>query len=272
MLTGFTGSSDFPTTPWAYDRPHNGDLDVLVAKLCISGSCLSWSTFLGGSGGEQGLGASLDVSGNVVVTGLTISPNFPTTPGAYDESYNGGSDVFTTRLSESGSCLLWGTYVGGTGDEQGWDLSLDSSGNAVVTGVTWFSDLPATQGAYDTSFNGGSEAFVSKFELCPASDVREGEYKENDLYLEIVPNPVSGPATLSYRLDQGGPVSLLILDVSGRLVRNLFRGTYPYVHAGEFSLTWDELDDEGRRVPSGVYIARVDAPGRVTTGRVIVTR
>jgi hypothetical protein len=158
----FTDISDFPTTPGAYDQTFNGYLDVFVSKLSSSGSSLLWSTFLGGHDEEQGYGLVLDPSGNSVVTGSTWSSNFPTTPGAYDRSFNGWEDVFVSKLSSSGSSLMWSTFLGGNDEEQGYGLALDPSGNPVVTGSTQSSNFPTTPGAYDRSLNGEKDVFVSK--------------------------------------------------------------------------------------------------------------
>jgi hypothetical protein len=170
VVTGYAYSSDFPTTPGAYDESHNGSYDVFVAKLDASGSSLLWSTFLGGSLSDRGYALSLDPSGNPVVTGRTESSDFPTTPGAYDESYNGGDDVFMAKLNATGTSLLWSTFLGGSADDLGRALSLDPSGNAVVTGYTDSSDFPATSGAYDESYNGGyNDGFVAKLDATGTS-------------------------------------------------------------------------------------------------------
>ncbi|MFH1220090.1 MAG: SBBP repeat-containing protein [Candidatus Eisenbacteria bacterium] len=164
VVTGYTGSRGFPTTPGAYDGVYDGYGDVFVAKLSASGNALVWSTFLGGSRYDVGYGLVLDSSGNTVVTGWTISSDFLTTPGAFDTSYNGGTygDVFVAKISSSGSALLWSTFLGGSSDEHGNALVLDSSGNPVVAGVTYSSDFPTTPGGYDSTHNGGQDVFVVK--------------------------------------------------------------------------------------------------------------
>ena len=157
-----TESIDFPTTFGAYDTSHNGNSDVFITKLNSSGSVLLYSTFLGGMGYDEYSYIAVDGSGNAYVTGATNSSDFPTTSGAYDIGYNGGADVFLTKLNFSGSALLLSTFLGGTGNEGGYGIAVDGSGNAYVMGLTNSSDFPTTSGAYDISFNGGGDVFITK--------------------------------------------------------------------------------------------------------------
>ena len=125
---------------------------------------LAWSTYLGGSGDDVGYGIAVDAAGNAYVTGCTDSSNFPTTAGACDTTYNGGSsDVFVAKLNASGSGLVYSTYLGGSGhDDYGSGIAVDAAGNAYVTGYTYSSDFPTTAGALDRTYNGGGDVFVAK--------------------------------------------------------------------------------------------------------------
>jgi hypothetical protein len=163
-ITGLTNSSDFPTTPGAYDSTHNGGYygDVFVVKLSPSGTTLAYATFLGGSSDEWGEDIAVDTSGAAYVTGYTGSSNFPTTPGAYDTTFNSGFDAFVVKLNSSGTALAYATFLGGSSDEWGEDIAVDTSGAAYVTGYTMSSNFPTTPGAFDTTFNGYSDAFVAK--------------------------------------------------------------------------------------------------------------
>src|SRR5204863_14501 len=105
-VTGFTTSNDFPTTPGAFDRTHNGNTDAFVTKLNAAGTALVYSTYLGGSGDDQPGGIALDGSGQAYVTGVTTSPDFPTTPGAFDTTINSNSDAFATKLNAAGTALI----------------------------------------------------------------------------------------------------------------------------------------------------------------------
>ena len=162
-VIGYTGSSDFPVTHGAYDVTYNGNGDAFVIKLNSTGTDLLYSTFLGGSDEsfDSGKGITVDADGNVYVTGLTHSSDFPTTPGAYDTTHNGNSDVFVTKLNPTGTDLLYSTFLGGNSLDKGCGISIDEEGNAYVAGET-SRDFPTTYGAYDTSNNGWTDLFITK--------------------------------------------------------------------------------------------------------------
>jgi len=161
-VTGYTLSSNFPTTPGTFDTTYNGGYDVFVVKLNAAGSALAYATFLGGSNDDSGSGIAVDGSGAAYVTGQTRSSDFPTSPGAFDTNFNGGNDAFVVKLSAAGSALAYATFLGGSSDDQAWGIAVDGSGAAYVTGNTG-SDFPTTPGAFDTTYNGGNwDAFVVK--------------------------------------------------------------------------------------------------------------
>jgi Beta-propeller repeat len=162
-VTGYTTSFNFPTTSGAYDTSPSGLYDVFITRLNPSGNALLFSTFLGGGGNDQGNGIAIDGSGNAYITGRTTSINFPTTSGAYDMSFNGGtSDGFVTKLNSTGSALLYSTFLGGLDSDQGYGLAIDGNGNAYVTGETHYFNFPTTPGAYDTTYNGYYDVFITK--------------------------------------------------------------------------------------------------------------
>jgi Beta-propeller repeat len=98
-VTGDTLSANYPTTRGAFDRTFNGVRDAFVTKLNRSGSALAYSTFLGGTSGEEGIGIAVDTRGRAYVTGNTFSADYPTTRGAFDRTFNGGeTDAFVTKL------------------------------------------------------------------------------------------------------------------------------------------------------------------------------
>src|SRR5205085_12457688 len=106
------------------------------------------------------IGMTVDSTGNVYVVGQTTSPVFPTTAGAFRQSYIGGTtDVFVTKLEASGSTLGYSTFLGGSAREWGRSIAVDSDGNAYVTGFTESGDFPTTAGAFQRGFGGLADVF-----------------------------------------------------------------------------------------------------------------
>lgn len=159
-VTGGTSSADFSVTAGAYDTSYNG-YDAFIGRLSSDGSTLSYATYLGGSTTEFSRAVDVGPDGSATVIGSTYSDDFPTTPGAYDGTFNGGgtygTDVFAARLSPNGSTLRYGTYLGGTDDDEAYDVAVGPDGVATVVGDTLGSGFPTTPGAYDTSYNGGGQ-------------------------------------------------------------------------------------------------------------------
>jgi hypothetical protein len=155
VVTGYTASSDFPTTVGAYDRTHGGGVDVFVSKLSADGSSLVFSTFMGGGAHDIGYSVALDSEETVVASGRTLSIDFPATPGSYDPTPNGEEDGFVAKLSGDGGTLLWSTFVGGSAYDGAEAVAIDAANRPVVAGYTASSDFPATAGAHDPDWNGG---------------------------------------------------------------------------------------------------------------------
>jgi hypothetical protein len=160
LLTGYTGSTDFPFTAGAFDTTPSGLIDAFVAKLDPTGSSLLYSTYIGGGDNDTGRSITTDSAGNAFVAGYTISADFPVTAGAFDTTYNSG-DAFVAKLDLTGSSLLYSTYLGGGSSDGGYSIAVDSAGNAFVTGGTISADFPVTASAFDTTYNSG-DAFVVK--------------------------------------------------------------------------------------------------------------
>ena len=129
-VTGRTDSINFPVTPGAYNTTfQNQGYDTFIVKLTPSGDGLVFSTFLGHWGIEHGNDIVVDLNGDVYVTGLTDSASFPTTSGAHDRVSN-ASDAFVTKLAANGTALVYSTFLGGDGPEEGFSLAVD---RAVMT-------------------------------------------------------------------------------------------------------------------------------------------
>ena len=162
FLTGLTISSNFPKTPGAFDTTPNGDYDTYVVKMNPSGSGLIYATLIGGSEWEWGIGIEVDDDGYAYITGETLSPFFPTTTGAYDETHNGDYDGYVAKFSPLGNSLIYSTYIGGNAHDRVMAIELDTDGTAYLSGFTYSSNFPYTDGAYDTVFNGDSDSFLAK--------------------------------------------------------------------------------------------------------------
>jgi hypothetical protein len=164
-VTGRTFSSDFPLSSpyqtWKYDA------DAFVTKLDHTGTYLLYSTYIGGWDHDEGRAIVVDGSGCAYITGKTESTfnpvgPYPTTTGAYDESYNDQGDAFITKFSSSGTSLEFSTYFGGSGRDEGNGIAIDHNKNVYITGESWSNDLPTTNGAVDTTYNTWGDAFVTK--------------------------------------------------------------------------------------------------------------
>jgi len=167
-VTGRTNSDDFPTMN-AYQSSRSVDWDVFITKLNTFNNSLIYSTYLGGSGLDWGLGIAVDGSGNAYVTGYTQSNNFPTQSAYRGSLFGPNDDVFVTKLNATGSSLIYSTYLGGSdGNDRGFGIRVDHSGYAYVTGLTESSNFP-TQDAYQNNPGAGAgvagkmDVFVTKF-------------------------------------------------------------------------------------------------------------
>lgn len=169
-VTGVTNSSNFPTTAGAFQTAIGsiGVNDAFVTKLNTTGTApLVYSTYLGGTGSDTGRSIAVDSNGTSYITGITGSPNFPTTVSAVQSTLLGTTDAFITKLNPAGSSLVFSSYLGGSAIDQGRGIALDSSHNAYVVGLTASSNFPTTVGAFQTAIGsiGVNDAFVTKFQL-----------------------------------------------------------------------------------------------------------
>jgi hypothetical protein len=193
-VTGVTGSTEatFPDgdgfgTLGGPDKTSNGGSfrsDAFVAKIKADGTGLVYASFIGGNENESGNGIALDSQGNVYITGVTDSnqTTFPDGDGfgslsGADTSHNGNDDAFVVVLNAAGTAFVSASYIGGSNNEEGNGIAVDSAGNAYIAGVTDSNQATfPTGGGFgsitgpDTSYNGGDEdAFVAK--LCYAPDL-----------------------------------------------------------------------------------------------------
>ncbi|WP_420266361.1 SBBP repeat-containing protein, partial [Candidatus Magnetominusculus dajiuhuensis] len=180
-IAGITSATDFPVTTGAFQTTikYKGSFSVFVTKLNSTGTALLYSTYLGGSGGEAGIGIAIDPSGNAYVTGSTHSSDFPVTSDAYQNKMKGTlQNAFVTELNPYGSALVYSTYLGGSGNtvyafgDTPYAIAFDSYYNAYVTGATSSSDFPITTGVFQKTLKGTRNAFISKLQLQSTSTYR----------------------------------------------------------------------------------------------------
>lgn len=166
FATGWTRSTNFYTTTGAFDTQHdsNNVFDGFLLKLNAAGDMLVYSTFLGGVDEDKPTAMRVDGAGHAYIAGYTKSPDFPTTVGAFDTTINGANsyDGFVLKMNPQGSDLIYSTFLGGSSEDWGWDLAVDGSGVAYVTGETWSADFPTTTLAFDKALTGDQDAFVTQ--------------------------------------------------------------------------------------------------------------
>ena len=172
-LTGYTYSTDFPTVS-PFQGSNNGTLnvgygDAFVTKLDPAGTSVVYSTYLGGVGDDVGFGIAVDASGSAYVTGTTYGYyvwDFPVTGGAFQTVVSKNAPyshmAFVTKLAPDGATLSYSTFLGGDYDDYGYDIAVDGSGNAYITGKTWSVNFPTTPGAMQGTHEGAQDAFVTK--------------------------------------------------------------------------------------------------------------
>jgi hypothetical protein len=162
-FSGSTQSGSDIASSGAWDVTYAGNYDAFLVKFSSSGMRL-WGTYCGGGIYEDyGIALSIDLSGNVFLTGSTASSIDIASTGAWDTTYGGNMDVFLAKFSTAGS-RLWGTYYGGESLDESTSLSIDETGNIYLTGRTHSQSGMSTTGAWDSSYNGGNgDAFIANF-------------------------------------------------------------------------------------------------------------
>ena len=192
---------------------------------------LVWSTFLGGTGNDRANALAVDAQGAATVAGSTTSFDFPTTLGAFDPSFNGGAagDAFVTRLSPTGSSLVYSTFLGGTGlSASVGALALDAEGAATVAGATTSSDFPTTPGAFDRSYNGssspfGGDAFVTRLDMLPTGVTAFGRSSSGctgPLAITVTSMPQVGSASFALTCGNAPPSTSGLLALTGNAFAN----------------------------------------------------
>ena len=170
-----------------------------MTKLKADGSSLLYSTYVGGSGFDGGVGIAVG-TGSAYVVGTRHSGDFLTTAGTFDRSFNGRYDAFVTKLGADGSSLIYSTYLGGsgtrregTGRDSGAEIAVNGTGTAYATGFTNSRDFPTTRGVFDRTYNGRGDAFVAKLNS-EGSGLAYSTYLGGSEYERATASRSTGPA------------------------------------------------------------------------------
>jgi uncharacterized repeat protein (TIGR01451 family) len=172
---GTTGSANFPLAGSLKPGPIINDSDAFVTRFSASGASLDFSTCLGGAAADQGIAIAVDTTGSAYVTGLTFSSDFPTVS-APQPNLSLSTDAFVTKLSPAGAAIVYSTYLGGNGTDQGNGIAVDPQGNAYVIGNTASPDFP-TANAFQSTLK-GFDAFVTK--IGPNADLSIAQTESRD--------------------------------------------------------------------------------------------
>ncbi len=275
-VTGSTHSTDFPTTPGAFQTSLRdaavsflGGGDAFLARMNASGSALLSSTYFGGKAGEQPSAIAVDSSGAIFIAGATDSPDLPTTANALKSAIGSGvcggdgrgnpilcSDAFVARFDPSGSNLLYATYLGGTSVDAASAIAVDSEGYVYVGGTTYSADFPVTTEAFQPCARGGAypgNAFVAKFK--PGSRLAYSTFLGGS----------GGASGSAMAIDSVGAVYVTgaLYEVSAQIPN-----TNSYLPLNDFPPAPVPLTLFGATEPSGGFLTMIDPSRAAATSRI----
>jgi uncharacterized repeat protein (TIGR01451 family) len=197
-VTGFTFCTDFPTTTTAFQLSNHaaptGNPNAFVTKFNPAGSALVYSTYLGGSRGDEANGIAIGGAGNAYVTGYTDDADFPTANPvqANNNASNNnteGKNAFVTEMTPDGSGLVYSTYLGGSGNDTAYGIAVDSVGSSYVTGGASSTDFP-TANAFQARKNSPNlSAFVAKI-----------AFSADLIIHSLAPTVIASGSTLTYTI------------------------------------------------------------------------
>jgi len=248
-VTSSTLSGNFPVTPNAFQTTNNGEQDVVVLKLNSDLSALFWSTYIGSTATDVGLGIRVLDDGKVIVTGMAGSQNFPIGEGGFQPTWTGGeASAFVVKLSSNGQNLLNSTFFGTTGEDYSYFVDLDEQDNVHIYGQSQGgSDIEITPNAY--FFNEGSEQFLAGF----SQDLSQLKYSTvigkgpgNGFSFDFIPvaymvDKCNGIYFSGYRADSGLPTTADAIQTEGDFVFYLAKLT-PNAEALEFGTYYGEAN------------------------------
>ncbi len=269
---GWTGSTDFPTSTGAFQA--QGFADGFVAKLADDGQSLVFATYLGGTRSEEVRALAVGGDDSVFAVGFTNSSDFPTTAGAAQTVYGGGSpfldvgDAFVSRLSPDGQSLLASTVLGGAYDDIAEDVLLNDNGEPVVVGWTSSTDMPIPAGGYQPILGGLAALQSDGFVLGASADLQSVSFgtflggQLGEQLLAIDRDPASGDlAVAGWTLGADFPTTPNVVrpTSSGDIDATLTR-----MSADASSLTWSTY--LGGIEEDAAQAVRFDVDGSVWIG------
>jgi uncharacterized protein (TIGR03437 family) len=166
-ITGFTSSGNYPTQNPLQGAFGGGDSDAFITKLNAAGNGLVYSSYLGGSGADSGIGLAVDTGNSPIISGETTSANFPTSSAA-QATNQGQTEAFVTKYRNDGAAYTYSTYLGGVERDSSASLAIDSTGAVYIAGYTFSSNFPIRGSAFQDTYGGLQDAFVAKFSTAGA--------------------------------------------------------------------------------------------------------
>jgi hypothetical protein len=244
-IVGWTESSDFPTTPEAFDPTYNGHTDAFVCKLNKAGSDFMYCSYLGGTCWDWGEDIDLYDDLSAVVTGYTTTGDFPVTEDAFDTSHNGAADSFVSYVSPDGRDLPYSTFLGGDNIEYGTGIAVDSKLFTHTTGYTASLDFPTTP-----------DAFQREFAWNPGLETTDGYFvkfvRHWPISLEVTTPAngasVAGIVPIVAEVEADGEVAWVTFEIEGETGREILYTDYeaPYQYdwdsAAYQSYTFEQFD------------------------------
>lgn len=268
-VAGSTTSTDFPTTAGAPQRTLGAMYvkDAFVAKVSRDCTTLVWGTYLGGTAEDDAQGIALTADGGVAVVGTTSSTGFPTTAGAYRTSLAGGADAFCTLVNSTGTQWRYSTYLGSSGTDNGYGVVVQPSGCVVTGGLTDNTAFPTASRVQDPEqINAGvTDIFVSSLDVNGGSTA-VGDEPIAAGALRLGPNPFRTTTTVRLTLPQRERMHVRVLDLQGRVVRELGDSE---MGAGTHELAWDGRDDLGNDAGVGVFFVQATGARGLLSGTVV---
>jgi hypothetical protein len=162
VITGVTASEFDISTPGAFQEEFGGDNDFFIANFSNDGD-LIWSTYYGKESGDKGQAIVIDNNDNILIAGVSGSDNMATS-GVYQENRGGGTDGLIVKFSNGGT-LLWASYYGGENLDVFTDLGLNNQNELCLLGFTSSENNIASENAYQETYNGTIDCFITKFTL-----------------------------------------------------------------------------------------------------------